>query len=77
MAHGGRKTPPPHIRFPIVTSSCSDDNVTSQTTTTSNENPLITVEPVTPNPPGSDIQEIVRQLLLRTHDALACIRQPG
>ena len=56
MAHGGRKTPPPHIRFPIVTRSCSDDNVTSQTTTTSNENPQITVELVTPNPPGSEVQ---------------------
>jgi hypothetical protein len=77
MARGGRKTPPPHTHSPIVTRSHSDNNVTSQTTTTSNENPQITVEPVTPNPQGSDVQEIVRQSLLRTHGALARIRQPG
>jgi type II secretory pathway component PulM len=77
MARGSRKTPPPHTRSPIVTRSHSDNNVTSQTTTTSNENPQITIEPVTPNPQGSDVQEIVRQSLLRTHSALAHIRQPG
>jgi hypothetical protein len=32
---------------------------------------------VTPNPPGSDVLEIVHQSLLRTHSALAHIRQPG
>ena len=36
----------------------------------------ITIEPVTPNPQGSDVQEIVRQSLLRKHGALARIRQP-
>jgi hypothetical protein len=77
MACGSRKTPPPHTHSPIVTRSHSDNNVTSQTTTTSNENPQITVEPVTPNPQGSDVQEIVRQSLLRTHGALARIRQPS
>jgi hypothetical protein len=77
MARGSRKTPPPHTRSPIVTQSHSDNNVTSETTTTSNENPQIPVEPVTPNPQGADVQEIVRQSLLRTHSALAHIRQPG
>jgi hypothetical protein len=75
MACGGRKTPPPHTRSPVVTRSHSDDNVTSQIATTSNENPQITAEPVTPNPPGSDVQEIIHQALLRTHGALGHIRQ--
>jgi hypothetical protein len=71
MARGSRKTPPPHTRSPVVTRSHSDNNVTSETTTTSNENPEILVEPVTPNPQGADVQEIVRQSLIRTHSALA------
>jgi hypothetical protein len=32
---------------------------------------------VTPVPQGADVQEIVRQSLIRTHSALAHIRQPG
>jgi hypothetical protein len=32
---------------------------------------------VTPAPQGADVQEIVRQSLIRTHSALARIRQPG
>ena len=35
------------------------------------------VEPVTPNSPGGDIQDIVRQSLIKTHSALARIRQPN
>jgi hypothetical protein len=77
MAHGGHKTPPQHTHSPIVTRSHSDDNVTSQIATTLNENPQIIVEPITPNPPGSDVQEIVRQSLLRTHGTLDHIKQPG
>ena len=77
MARGGRKTPPPRTRSPIVTRSHSDDNITSQIETTSNENPQIIFELVTPNPPRSDVQEIVCQSLLRTHGALAHIRQLG
>jgi hypothetical protein len=77
MERGGRKTPPPHTRSPVVTHSRSDNNVTFETTITSNENPKIPVEPVTPVPQGVDVQEIVRQSLIRTHSALARIRQPG
>jgi hypothetical protein len=77
MAHGGRKTPPPHTRTPVVTRSHSDNNITLETKTTSNDNPDIPVEPVTPVPQGVDVQEIVRQSLIRTHSALARIRQPG
>jgi hypothetical protein len=77
MARGGRKTPPPPTRSPIVTRSHSDDNIVPQTTTTSNYDLWITVEPVTPNPSGGDIQEIVRQSLIRTHNSLARIRQPN
>jgi hypothetical protein len=77
MARGGRKTPPPHTRTHVVTRSHSDNNVTLETTTTSNDNPDIPVEPVTPVPQGVDVQEIVRQSLIRTHSALAHIRQPG
>jgi hypothetical protein len=77
MARGGCKNPPPHTRSPIVTRSRSDKNIVSQTTTTSNDIPQITVEPVTPNPTGSDVQEIICQSLIITHSALACIRQPG
>jgi hypothetical protein len=77
MARGGRKTPPPPNRSPIVTRSHSNDNIPLQTTNTSNDDPWITVEPVTPNPTGGDIQEIVRQSLIRTHSALARLRQPN
>jgi hypothetical protein len=56
MARGGRKTPPPPNRTPIVTRSRSQDNIPPQTATTSTEDPQITVEPTTPNPTGGDIQ---------------------
>jgi len=74
MARGGRKTPPPPTRSPIVTISHSDNNIFPQTTTTSNNDLQITVEPVTPNPLGGDIEEIVCQSLIRTNSALAYIR---
>jgi hypothetical protein len=54
MARGGRKTPPPPNRTPIVTRSRSQDNIPPQTATTSTEDPQITVEPATPNPTGGD-----------------------
>jgi hypothetical protein len=75
MARGGRKTPPPPNLSPIVTRSHLNDNIPPQTTTTSNDDPQITVEPTTPNPTGGDIQEIVRQSVIRTHSALARLRQ--
>jgi hypothetical protein len=77
MARGGRKTPPPPNRSPIVTRSHSQDNIPLQTTTTSTEDPQITVEPATPNPTGGDTQEIIRQSLIKTHSALARLRQPN
>jgi hypothetical protein len=77
MARGGRKTPPPPNRSPIVTRSHSNDNIPLQTATTSTDDPQITVEPATPNPTGGDIQEIVRQSLIRTHSASARLRQPN
>jgi hypothetical protein len=77
MAGGGHKTPPPPNRSPIVKRSHSNDNIPPQTTTTSNDDPQITVEPTTPNPTGGDIQEIVCQSLIRTHSALARLRQPN
>jgi hypothetical protein len=58
-----------------MTRSRSKDNIVPQTTTTSNDDLQIIVEPVTPNPTGGDIQEIVRQSLIRTHSALARTRQ--
>jgi ribonuclease HI len=76
MARGGRKTPPPPNRTPIMTRSRSQDNMPPQTTTTSTEDPQITVEPATPNPIGSDIQEIFRQSLIKSHKAFASLRQP-
>jgi hypothetical protein len=76
MARGGRKTPPPPNRTPIVTRSHSQDNIAPQTTTTSTEDPQITVEPTTPNPTGGDIQEIFRQSLIKSHKAFASLRQP-
>jgi hypothetical protein len=69
-------TPPPN-RSPILTRIHSRDNIPLQTTTTSTEDPQIIVEPATPNPTGSDIQEIIRQYLIKTHSALACLRQPN
>ena len=77
MAQGGRKTPPPPNRSPIVTRSHSNDNIPLQTAITSTNDPLIIVEPTTPNPKGGDIQEIVRQSLIITHSALAHLRQPN
>jgi hypothetical protein len=76
MARGGRKTPPPPNRTPIVTRSRSQDNIPPQTTTTSTEDPQITVEPTTPNPTGGDTQESFRQSLIKSHKAFASLRQP-
>jgi hypothetical protein len=76
MERGGRKTPPPPNRTPIVTRSCSQDNIPPQTTTTSTEDPQITVEPTTPNPTGGDIQEIFKKSLIKSHKAFASLRQP-
>jgi hypothetical protein len=77
MARSGRKTPPPPNRSPIVTRSHSNNNIPPQTTTTSTDDPQITVEPATPNPTGGDIQDIVHQSLIKTHSALARLRQPN
>jgi hypothetical protein len=60
-----------------VTRSHSNEDIPTQTKTTSNDDPRITVEPTTPNPIGGDIQEIVRQSLIRAHSALAHLRQPN
>jgi hypothetical protein len=76
MARGGRKTPPPSNRTPIVTRSRSQDNIPPQTATTSTEDPQITVEPATPNPTGGDTQEIFRQSLIKSHKAFASLRKP-
>ena len=64
MARGGRKTPPPPNRTPIVTRSRSQDNIPPQTTTTSTEDPQITVEPATPNPTGVTSKKFLDNLLL-------------
>jgi hypothetical protein len=77
MAQGGRKTPPPPNRSPIVTRSHSFDSIPPQTTTASTEDPQITVELATPNPTGGDIQEIFRQSLIKSHKAFASLRQPN
>jgi hypothetical protein len=77
MARGSRKTPPPYTLSSAVTHSLSENNITSETTTTSNNNLEFPVEPVTPATQGADVQEIVCQSLIRTHSALAHIRQPG
>ena len=77
MARGGRKTPPPPNHSPIVTRSHSHNNIPLQTATTSTEDLQITVELETPNSIGGDIQEIVRQSLIKTHSALARLRQPN
>jgi hypothetical protein len=56
MARGGHKTPPTPNRSPSrKTRSHSNDNIPPQTTTTSTDDPQITVEPTTPNPIGGDI----------------------
>jgi hypothetical protein len=73
MARGGRKTPP-NNRSPIVTRSHSDNNVTLETTNTSNNTPDIPIELITPVPQGIDVQEIVRQTIIRTQTTLSCIR---
>ena len=77
MARGSHKTPPPPNLSPIVTRSRSHDNIPLQTTTTSTNDPQITVEPTTPNPIGGDTQEIIRQSLIKTHSVLAHLRQPN
>jgi hypothetical protein len=77
MARGGRKTPPPPNRSPIMTRIHSNDNIPLQTTTTSTDDAQITIEPATPNPTAGDIQEIVCQSLIKTHSALAHLRQPN
>jgi hypothetical protein len=77
MARGSRKTPPPPNRSPIVTRSHSNDNIPLQTATTSTDDPQIIVQPTTPNPTGGDIQDIVHQSLIKTHSALARLRQPN
>jgi hypothetical protein len=74
MARGGRKTPPPSNCTPIVTRSHSQDNIPPQKETTSTEDPQITVELATPNPTSGDLQEIVRQSLIKTHSTLASLR---
>jgi hypothetical protein len=73
MARGSRKTPPP----PNRTRSRSQDSIPPPTVTTSTEDLQITVEPATPNPTSGDLQEIVRQSLIKTHSALASLRQPN
>jgi len=77
MARGGRKSPRPPNCSPIVTRIHSQDNIPPQTATTSTEDPQITVEPATPNPAGGDLEEIVRRSLIKTHSALASLRQPN
>jgi hypothetical protein len=77
MARGGRKTPPPPNRSPIVTRSHSQDNIPLQIATNSTEDPQITVEPATPNLTGGDTQEIICQSLIKTHSALGCLRKPN
>jgi hypothetical protein len=60
-----------------VTRIHSNENIVPQTTTTSNDDLWITVEPVTPNPTGGDIQDIFHQSLIRTHNAFTHLRQPN
>jgi hypothetical protein len=88
MARGGRKTPP-NNRSPVRTHSRSDSTVVSNTTTTSETEPVIPlnqhspstpVEPTTPPSQRPYLQEILQrshQSLLRTHDTLARIRELG
>jgi hypothetical protein len=60
-----------------VTRIRSQDNIPPQTTTTSTEHPQMTVDPTTPNPTGGDLEDIVRRSLIKTHSALASLRQPN
>jgi hypothetical protein len=60
-----------------VTRSRSFDSIPPQTSTTSTEDPQITVEPATLNPTGGDIQEFFRQSLIKSHKAFASLRQPN
>ena len=53
MARGGRKTPPPPNRSPIVTRSYSFDSIPPRTATTSTEDPQIIVEPTATEPPST------------------------
>jgi hypothetical protein len=76
MARGSCKTPS-HTYTLVITCSPSDTKVTLEIKNTSNDTPDILVESVTPLPQGIDVQEIVRQSVIRTHSALSCIRQPG
>jgi hypothetical protein len=76
MARGDHNTPP-NKRSLVITRSRSDTNIILETTTTSNDTPGIPVEPVTPLPQGINVQEIVRQSLIRTQSVLSHIRQPG
>jgi hypothetical protein len=55
----------------------SNENIVPQTETTSNDDLRITVESLTPNPTGGDIQEIVCQSLIRTYSAFSHLRQPN
>jgi hypothetical protein len=64
MARGGRKTPPPPNRTPIVTRSHSQDNIPPQTATTSTEDPQITVEPATPHPQAVTLKKFSDNILL-------------
>jgi hypothetical protein len=77
MSRDSRKTPTQPTRSPIVKISHSNDNIIPQTTTISNNDLQITVEPVTPNPTGGDVQEIVRQSLIRKHSVFTHLRQPN
>jgi hypothetical protein len=77
MARGGHKNPPLDTHSPIVMRSFLVNNVTFEEPTTSNDKPEIIVEPVTLVPQGCDVQEIIRQSLIRSHSALAHIRQPS
>jgi hypothetical protein len=56
MARGVRKNPPPHTLTLVVTRSRLDNNITLETSTTSNDNPDIPFEPMTPVPQGIDVQ---------------------
>jgi hypothetical protein len=76
MARGGRKTPP-NNRSPIMMHSRLDTNVTLDLDTTSNATPDIPIEPMTPFPQGIDVQEILRQSIIRTQSDLSQIRQLG
>jgi len=58
VAQGGRKTPPNNI-YPFINHSFSDSTVVTDTTTASESQPIILVEPATPLPQGIDVQEII------------------